>query len=455
MKKIIILSILAVLTGLLGQAMELSTKQSFILAVFAFSILGTLFFWNFRLSFVFIGSGVLFLVHSMDVESFIKFASLDVIIFLVGMMIIVGMMKETGVFHRLAGAFFNMRKLTGRKLFIYLMLLSALFSGLMGEVASIMVMFAIIMEFCKTLKIKPMPFVIASVLTTNIGSAATLLGNPVGVLIALRGGLSFEDFLIRALPVSFIALMITILVLCLWYRRYLNEISLALAEHNHNQPHMFKKSMNRKEQVSIAIFITTIFAIAFHKRFEIFFGLEENNLLIIIPIIFAGIVLAYRYNKAHYYIEREVEWTSLLFFMFLFAQAGVLQSSGIAQVFADKLLKSSGTNSVLLSGWILFSSGILSSVLDNTVVVASYIAIVKSLSSFYFNPKLLWWALLFGACFGGNITAMGSTANIVALGMLEKERAGEVKFSEWLKVGVTVGFLSMGVAFIFLIIFYK
>ncbi len=451
MKKLLALLALSVFSGFFSRVIGLTTGQSFILAVFTFSIFGTLFFWDLRLTFVFVGSGMLFLIHGVDVDHFIKFASLDVIIFLVGMMIIVGMMRETGVFHWLVGASFRMKNLTARKLFISLLFLSALFSGLMGEVASIMVMVAIILDLSKSLKIRPAPFVIASVLATNIGSASTLLGNPIGVLIALRAGLSFEDFITHALPVSLVALAATILVLCFWYRSYLKEISAAVDKYKYNQPHVSIKSMNRQEKVSIALFVVTISAIVFHRRLELFFGLEDNNLLIMLPIIFAGIVLAYRRKKAHYYIEHEVEWTSLLFFMFLFAQAGVLQTSGIAQALAEKILTNIGNKPALLSGGILFSSGMLSSVLDNTIVVASSIPVIKSLSVLHMNPGPLWWAILFGACFGGNITAIGSTANIVALGLLEKERGIKINFFEWLKIGLVIGFLTMGVSFIYLL----
>ena len=111
----------------------LSREQAFVASVFSCSILGTLFFWDFRLSFVFLGSGVLFLTRSVDLEHFIKYASLDVILFLIGMMIIVAMMKDTGVFHWLVGEIMRVKRLNGVMLFSLLMVISAVFSALMGE----------------------------------------------------------------------------------------------------------------------------------------------------------------------------------------------------------------------------------------------------------------------------------------------------------------------------------
>jgi Na+/H+ antiporter NhaD/arsenite permease-like protein len=430
----------------------LSREQSFIATVFSCSILGTLFFWDFRLSFVFIGSGILFLTHSVDLEHFIKYASLDVILFLIGMMIIVGMMKDTGVFHWLVGEIIRIKGLNGLKLFAILMIVSAVMSALMGEVASIMVMMVIIFDISKHLKVRSVPLVISSVLTTNIGSASTILGNPIGVLIALRGGLSFEDFLTRALPLSVTILTITIALLVVWYRSYIKELSLALAATGKVNSVSYPVSMDAKTKNSIIIFAITLACIALHRRLETILGIPENNLLIILPVIFAGIVLAYRHDKARYYIEHEVEWMSLLFFLFLFAQAGVTQASGLAQALAEKLVHSTGTNPAILSGTIIFSTGILSSILDNAVVVASFIPMVNSLQSLDISLKPLWWCLLFGACYGGNITVIGSTANIIALGILERESKITVHFLEWLKIGLIVGVTSMIISYLIVIL---
>jgi len=446
-KKALLLLVCAFSLGITGFLAGLTREQSFIVSIFSFSILGTLLFWDFRLTFVFIGSGILFLTRTVDAESFIKFASLDVIIFLIGMMIVVGMVKESGVFHELVGFLLNMRNLDGIKLMIIISVLSAVLSGLMGEVTSIIIMMAVILDISNSLRINPWPLVISSVLTTNIGSASTLLGNPIGILIALRGGLTFEDFLTHALPLSVIILATTILILCLWYRGYIKEISAKLKVAEKGRLTSFSVSFDLKKKMSIAIFGVMILLIGFHKRLEVLFDIPENKLLIILPVIFAGIVMLYRRDKALFYIEREVEWKSLLFFIFLFAQAGVFQSSGVAEFLAKRLVESVGNHPGTMSGVILFSSGILSAALDNTVVVTSFIPIVKNLHILHLGLKPLWWAMLFGACLGGNITAIGSTANIVALGMLEKQQNMKINFLEWLKLGLLIGMVSMLIAY--------
>ena len=456
-KKILFMVLISLTLGILSFLAGFSLRQSFIISIFLVSILGTLFFWDFRLSFVFIGSGLLLLIHAIDLENFMKFASLDVIIFLIGMMIVVGMMKDAGFFHWLVTMFLRVKKLSGEKFFILLMLVSALLSGLMGEISSIIVMIAVILEICSFLEVDPLPMVISSVLATNIGSASTVLGNPIGILIAARSKLSFENFITFALPVSILALGLTIFILCIIYRSYLKEISLKLETHQENKNFLYLISIppDVRTKISMLIFGVMVLLIALHRRMEILFQLGENSMLIMIPVIFAGIVMVYRHDKARYYVEHEVEWNSLLFFMFLFAQAGVVQASGVGNILAKKILGIIGNHPKILLGSILFSSGLLSSILDNVVVVASYVPIVKSLHMFSSNLKPVWWAILFGACFGGNITMIGSTANIVALGILEKKLNVKIAFSQWLKVGLLVGFLSMLISYFMIIAFFR
>ncbi len=444
-----LLVIISILVGFFSNYIGLSLRQSIILSVFSMSILGTFFFWDFRISFVFIGSGILFLIHAMNMEFFIQYASLDVILFLIGMMIIVAMLKESGFFLWIITTLLRVKFLDGQRLFVMIMLFSFVFAGLMDEVSSILIMCNVIFVISEFLVISPVPLLISSIIATNIGSASTVLGNPIGILIAARAGLNFEDFITHALPMSFIVLIITTFILMVYYRSYIIEMSEKLYPHEHDSGFIKLISIppDKKTVGSIVIFLLVIIFISLHSRIEQLLQLEENTVLLVMPIIFAGIVLIYRKEKAMYYIEHEVEWNSLLFFMFLFAQAGVIRAQGIGNFIAQKLVSIVGERESFLNGIILFSGGIISSILDNVVVVSSYIPVVKGLPSTV-NTKPLWWSLLFGACYGGNITMIGSTANIVALGLLGKRLGKKIMFLEWLKIGLVVGIISMFVAYL-------
>lgn len=453
MKKILIIISAALLVAIGGVRAGFSLHQTIVATVFCVSIMGLLCFWDLRLSFVFLGAGLMLVTHSIDLENFIRFASLDVILFLIGTMILVGMLNDAGFFYWVITRLIRIKNITGGKLFMLLMLTSGILSGLMGEVASIIIMSKIILDICYLIDIEPIPLIMASVLATNIGSSGTLLGNPVGILIAARANLTFEDFMIHAFPVTLIAFIITLIVLALWYKKTIKKMTERLIplRENHLFISLITISTDIRTKVSIGIFGAMLICIFLHHRMEVFFNLEENSLLMITPIVFAGIALLYRRDRMRHYVEREVEWTSVLFFLFLFALAGVVKYSGISDIIARGLIEKVGNTANLLSAVLIYSSGLLSSVLDNTVVVATYIPIVQSLSSLSINVKPLWWAVLFGACYGGNITVIGSTANIVAMDILEKSRNVKIGFFTWLKVGLVVGIITITAAYISII----
>lgn len=461
--KFVVLFLLSLLAGILSNfLLGFTIQQSFIIAIFTTSIFGTLFFWEFRVGFVFIGSGIMLLIHAVDLEEFVKHASLDVVWFLVGMMIILAMLKEAGVFYYLTTRLLRVKKLNGDKLLFILTILSWLLSGLMGEVTSIILVATVIFSLSDFLEVSPIPLLISSIMTTNIGSASTVLGNPIGVLIAIRGKLSFEDFIVYSLPVTIVCVVTTIIILRTIYKNYISQLTQKLKVHTESSEFIYLIStpMEKKTKISICLFILTVLLIAIYRRLELLLSLQENTVLVITPIIIAGIVLIVNHDKALKYIEHEVEWNSLLFFLFLFAQAGVLQSSGIAKKIAEIIVGiSNSTQNLLplsdkLNLGLLFSSGFLSSILDNVVVVASYIPVVFNLHrTISAETSTFWWAILFGGCFGGNITLIGSTANIIALGMLEKKYNTKIKFFDWIKVGIIVGLATMIISYLFLIFY--
>ncbi len=454
MKKLLTIIATALLIAFGGPKIGLSSHQSVVAAIFCVSIMGVLIYWELRLSFVFLGAGAMLLSHSIDLENFIHFASLDVILFLIGTMILVGMLNDAGFFYWLVTRLIRIKKITGKKLFLLIMLLSGVLSGLMGEVAAIIIMSKIILDISYLIDIDPIPLIMASVLATNIGSSGTLLGNPVGILIAARANLGFEDFMRNAFPTTVIVFSVTLIILLLWYRKIIKKMNekLISLKNNYFFISLITISTDLKTKISIGIFFAMLISIFFHHRIEIIFGLEENSILMIIPIVFAGIALLYRRDRMRHYVEKEVEWTSVLFFLFLFALAGVVKYSGISDVIARNLIGKFGHPANLLSAVIIYSSSLLSAMLDNTVVVATYIPIIQSLGNLDINIQPLWWAILFGACYGGNITIIGSTANIIAMDILEKNRGIKISFSAWLKIGLAVGIITTSVAYLAIIL---
>ncbi|MDP2938334.1 MAG: SLC13 family permease [Candidatus Omnitrophota bacterium] len=457
--KFILLISISVALGICSRFIGLSSHQALAVAIFAVSILGTLFFWDFRLSFAFIGTSILLFTRTIDLENAIRFSSLEIILFLVGMMVLIGLLKDAGLFAWLVSLILRIRNLTAKKFLIAIAIISALLACAVDEVTSIVFMVAAILEICDYFEVDPVPFIIGSVLTTNIGSSGTVLGNPIGILIAAKSGLSFEDFIVKAFPLMLICLAVTIFILVIWYRKALTQLDRRIKELGSNEIliRLISVPAERQLMVCLAIFGATLFFISLHHRLELILGLETNTVLLIVPLISSGAVMAWKWRKAREYIEKDVEWWTLIFFLFLFIQAGTLKYTGATDVFAKRLLEVVKHNPTALTGMVLWMSTIGSSILDNVVLVAAFVPIVQSLKELGFALQPLWWALLFGGCFGGNITMVGSTANIVALGILEKERNIRMTFFEWFWIGLTVGLITTVIVWLALLFlpFYR
>lgn len=210
---------------------------------------------------------------------------------------------------------------------------------------------------------------------------------------------------------------------------------------------------DRQLKISLAIFGATLFFISLHHRLELLWKLEPNTVLLTMPLFSAGCVMIWKWRRARGYIEKDVEWWTLLFFMLLFAQAGTLKYTGATDVLARGLAGLAGNNPSVLIGIVLWVSTIGSSILDNVVLVAAFIPVIQSFQGLNLNLHPLWWALLFGGCLGGNITVVGSTANIVACGILEKEKSIRMTFFRWFGIGLTVGIITTCVVWLALVTF--
>lgn len=451
--KFALLITISLIAGIATNIWGFNNQQALSLSIFIAAILGTLYFWEFRLAIAFLGTAILLLTNTIDLEHVIEFASLDVILFLVGMMVLIGMLKEVGFFAWLMGWLIGMKNLTATKYVLTITIMSALLACAVDEVTSIVFMVAAILETCDYFEINPVPYVIISVLATNIGSSGTVLGNPIGILIASKAGLSFEDFIRNAFPVMLVALFFAYILLLIIYKKEIKLFDEKIKQLGFNEmlSRLVSVPPEKQIKVGLAIFGATLFLISLHHRIEQLLGLKANTVLLIIPLISASGVMIWRWKKARKYIEQDVEWWTLLFFLMLFAMAGTLNYTGVTYFAAVKLSMLVKQNTFFLTGLILWVSAIGSSMLDNVVLVAAFIPIVQSFKAMEVNLYPLWWAMLFGGCFGGNITMIGSTANIVALGILEKDKNVRVNFFAWLKVGLIVGVVTTAVAWLGLI----
>jgi Na+/H+ antiporter NhaD/arsenite permease-like protein len=408
-------------------------------------IFGTIFFWRFRLPFALLGISLLLGFGLLDISHLIEFAGLDIILFLVGMMILVGYLEENRFFEFLVSAL--IRFIGPRPLFLIVTLMAAgaLSAALVDEVTSILFMTATMIHLTSRFGVSPIPFVIMQVFATNIGSSATVVGNPIGVMIAMRAGLTFQDFLRVASPIALVVLLVTIPLSLLYYSTEIRE---------------WKQKMKREEvkiveeprretsslSVCLALFIGTITGLVFHASLEKILGLQKNALLIGVAFAAAGISLLLERDRARELVEKRIDWWTLTFFMMLFATVGTLKYTGTTETVTRSLLAWVGGNPKILFFVITWMIGILTGFMDNVLAVATFIPVIQDIVKTGIDVTPYWWGVLFGGTLFGNLTMIGSTANIVAIGIIERQKIGHVTFSQWMKPGALVAIVTLGIA---------
>lgn len=441
--------LLALVVGLSSLA-HFNLQQILAVSIFASFILGTLFYWQFRLAFALVGIAALLISRLIDIPHLIEFANLDIIFFLISMMIVIGFLEERKFFEVLLEKLLDKISHRPHLFFPTMMALSMLTAALVDEVTSILFMTSLTLHLTRRLKLDPFPFVVMIVLATNVGSSATVVGNPIGVLIALRAGLGFTDFLRWATPISLCCLVAAIGICSIYYRKPMADMAAGISkrgesaiDHDKVDPKQFR--------LASGLFLVTIVGLILHHWVEHLLGLPKNTLLLAFPFLVAGIALFLESDHARELVEKRVDWWTLAFFLLLFASVGTLRYVGVTDRIAEGLMAVAGTDPRLLLGLLLLVSAVLTAFLDNILVVASFIPVIADLAAKGVSSGGLWWALLFGGTLGGNATMIGSTANVVAIGMLEKEKY-PVKFSRWLGPGLAVTIPTLILAFVLLLI---
>lgn len=432
----------------LGVAVDLTRTQLLAVTIFSSFILGTMFYWQFRLAFALIGMTALLAGQVIDIPHLVEFANLDIILFLVGMMLVIGFLEERKFFEVVTERFLAAIGHRPYALLAAMMGFSMLSAALVDEVTSILFMTTLTLHVAKRFKAPPLPFVMMIIFATNIGSSATVVGNPIGVLIALRAGLTFADFLRWATPISVAVLALAIPLCFLVFRKAIAALAAGLHHVRGETVHV--EAVSPKDfWTALALFTATIVGLILHHPMEHWLHLPKNTLLLGVPFLMGGIALLLEGEKARSLFEKRVDWWTLAFFILLFASVGTLHYVGVTDRIAEGLRAAAGHNPLALLALIMLVAAVLTALLDNILVVATFIPIVADLATHGIAVGPLWWGLLFAGTLGGNATMIGSTANIVAIGMLERQ--GEtMRFGRWLGPGLAITLPTLGLAFLLL-----
>jgi Na+/H+ antiporter NhaD/arsenite permease-like protein len=354
----------------------------------------------------------------------------DVIFLLLGMMIIVGIVRRTGVFEFMA--IWAAKRAKGSPLLVMLLLvlITAVASALLDNVTTVLLIAPVTLLVCDRLGVSPIPFLIAEVLASNIGGAATLIGDPPNIIIASRSGLTFNDFLLNMAPIAALAFAVFMAMLPLLFRGSFKADAERVAD---------VMALNEREAIKdwrlliicgavlVAVFIGFIGHAVFH--------IEPS----VVALLGAGLLVLLSRSKPGDFMP-SVEWETLLFFAGLFVMIGALVKTGVIAQLAEAAARATGGDALTATMLILFVSALLSGIIDNIPYVAAMSPVVLQLTEGIADPvqaDALWWSLAIGADFGGNLTAIGASANVVVLGVA-KRSGFPISFWEFTKKGAVV-----------------
>ena len=283
---------------------------------------------------------------------------------------------------------------------------------------------------CERLGVSPVPYLIAEVFSSNLGGAATLIGDPPNIIIASRSGLTFNDFLVHMTPIAALAIAILVAMLPLLFRgSFEGDPNRAADVMGLNEREAIK---DPRLLIICAVVLTAVF-IGFigHAAFHI----EPS----VVALLGAGVLVLLSRSKPRDFMP-SVEWETLLFFAGLFVMIGALVKTGVITQLAEAAARATGGDPLTATMLILFVSALLSGVVDNIPYTAAMSPIVLQLTEGIADPvqaDALWWSLAIGADFGGNLTAIGASANVVVLGIAMRS-GSPISFWEFTKKGAIV-----------------
>ncbi|TGB14935.1 ArsB/NhaD family transporter [Streptomyces sp. MZ04] len=353
----------------------------------------------------------------------------NVIFLLMGMMMIVGVLKRTGMFEYLAIWAVKRARAKPFRVMVMLIVITAMASALLDNVTTVLLIAPVTFLVCERLALPVAPFLIAEVFASNIGGTATLVGDPPNIIIASRAGLTFNDFLVHLAPLSAM-LVVVLIALC----RFLFRKSFVYDEDRAEEVMALeeREAIKNPRLLVQGLIVLGLVVVGFVLHPVLHYApsvvaLLGAGLLIGISTVETGEVLG------------EVEWPTLAFFAGLFIMIGGLIETGVIGEISNALADAIGDSELGGSMLLLGASAVLSGIVDNIPYVATMAPITSDLveSMGGSGTHVMWWALAIGADLGGNATAIGASANVVVLGIAERNRQ-PISFWQFTKYGLVV-----------------
>ncbi|MEK6745147.1 MAG: ArsB/NhaD family transporter [Nitrospirota bacterium] len=380
----------------------------------------------------------------------------NVIILLMSMMIIINLMKPTGIFEYVAIKSAKMGKGEPFRIMVIFAVVTAFLSALLDNVTIVLLITPAVIFIADALEVDAVPYLLSSVFASNIGGTATLIGDPPNLMIASKAQLTFMDFIVHLTPIVIVLMAVYLVVIMVFWRKRLRtrdelkERVMAMDEREAiKDPIMLKKSL----MVLALVLVGFVFhgMLHFQPATVALFG--------------AGLLLLIARTNEPHHILAEIEWPTIFFFMGLFIIVGGVVKVGLIKSLSLQMLALTDGNLFATSMIIIWFSAFASAIVDNIPYVATMNPLIIEMAQQLWpnlsgvqllqHPDLmpLWWSLALGACLGGNATAIGASANVIVIGMAEK--AGKrISFLKFMAYGVPVMVLTVAISSLYIWVRY-
>ncbi|HIA30707.1 MAG TPA: hypothetical protein EYN82_03710 [Candidatus Marinimicrobia bacterium] len=397
----------------------------------------------------FSGVAILVMLHVVSEHQAIELIDFETIMLLFGMMVIVSILKHSGLFSIVSVKIAELTNGSPVKILVLFSVVTALMSAFLDNVTTVLIIIPIIIELTRGLGLDPKKYVLSQAIISNIGGTATLIGDPPNVIIGSKVGLTFNQFILNLGPIVIIIFCVSLFFIWITNRDQFTSIKGNLVKIFSVQLLLEKIryeflsiEINRRIMIKGLVFLVITILLFVTQTIT---GLSPGVVALSMGVF---LLLVSRVDIEH--VLEEIEWSTLMFFAGLFILVGVLEEKGVIEWIAHHIFLNVGDNPYVAVLLILWTAGIMSGFLDNIPFTITMIPIVQIMLEN--NPipnNLLWWALALGACLGGNITIIGASANIVSVG-ISKKYGVNISFIEFMKTGMIISFISLTLASLYL-----
>ena len=402
------------------------------------------------------GAVVMILTGILTQETAIKGIDFNTLALLIGMMIIVGIAEKSGMFQYVAVWSAKKVKASPRGLMIVFGIVTAVFSALLDNVTTVLLVAPVTFQITRKLKINPYPYLIMEIFASNIGGTATLIGDPPNILIGSALQLSFMDFVYELTPIVAATMLVLIIAFDLiWGRKMVASEKSKEAVMHLNEKDTITDSVLLVKSLTVLIAVIIGFMAAEH------FHIANGTIAILGAVI---LLMLYTWGNSHSDREHKVEeafglvdWTTIFFFAGLFAIVYGLEEAGVLALMGNKFIEITDGSIEKAAMIVVWMSAFVSTAIDNIPFVATMIPMIKSMEASLGGREAMmpvWWALSLGACFGGNGSLIAASANVIVAGMAQRE-GHPIHFLRFLIWSIPVMLLSVAIANIFLFLEYN